>query len=460
MAEAIKLEGNDFSMRMVMAEFLHADSQHDEALKEIDAAAKLVSNPEETEAILLSQIKIYQATEKLGDQIDALQKELDAGKDATGERYLRLARFCESNRQPEKATETIAIAAQKDPKSILILIAAARMHEAGGNLLAASETNRKLATLDRRFKSEYLQAVAKLEQRLGRREQALQAGRDLLAASPGNPEVYKFYADLCFQLGDADEGHEKLRRSVRANPSDPAGLVTLANAMIDRLRQGEAIELLWRAFEKTVELEGRLSLIDRLASLYLENNQFDKLIERLERERQEAEKAREFTMCIAQAYQTAGDLGTARQQLERLLTENARDAGLLTQLVQLCESENDPAAALKYQRALVAAAPSNNDHQLKLAQLLTRTGEAEEAAEIWVKLVAGETEPHRNLAAIDQLINAGKQDSALAILTRMLALKPGNWELIYREAAVLAAKGKKDEAAQRFKNNPRREAAR
>ena len=158
MAEAIKLEGNDFSMRMVMAEFLHADSQHDEALKEIDAAAKLVSNPEETEAILLAQIKIYQATEKLGDQIDALQKELDAGKDATGERYLRLARFCESNRQPEKATETIAIAAQKDPKSILILIAAARMHEAGGNLLAASETNRKLATLDRRFKSEYLQS--------------------------------------------------------------------------------------------------------------------------------------------------------------------------------------------------------------------------------------------------------------------------------------------------------------
>src|SRR5204863_4164875 len=140
-----------------------------------------------------------------------------------------------------------------DPNSVPILASAARMHEAGGNLLAAADTNRKLATLDRRFRTEYLTAVAKLEQRLGRRDQALQAGRDLLAASPGNPEVYKFFADLCFQLGDQEEGLEALRRSVRANPSDPQGLITLANALSERVRQGEAIELLWRAFEKSNE---------------------------------------------------------------------------------------------------------------------------------------------------------------------------------------------------------------
>lgn len=452
MGEAVQLENNDFTMRMTYAEFLHADSRNDDALKEIDAASKLVSNPEESEQILLAQIKIYQATEKLGDQINQLQKELDGGKDATGERYLRLARFHEANRQPELATESINKAAEKDPKSVPILIAAARIHESGGNLLAASDTNRKLAALDRRFRTEYLQAVAKLEQRLGRREQAMQAGRDLLAASPGNPDVYKFYADLCFQLGDQEEGLEALRRSVRANPSEPSGLVTLANALVERLRQGEAIELLWRAFEKTNELEGRLGLIDRLASLYLENNQFDKLIERLERERREAEKSREFSMCIAQAFQTAGDLGTARSQLERLLTENTRDGGLLDQLVQLCEKEGDVGSALKYQRLLVAALPNNYDHQLKLASLLTRSGEADEAAELWVKLVAGETEPHRNLGAIDQLINASKHDTALAILSRMIAQKPGNWELIYREGAILSAKGNKPEAAKRFES--------
>src|SRR5262249_58703181 len=128
--------------------------------------------------------------------------------------------------------------------------AAARIWESGGTLRAAADATRKLAALDRRFRSEYLTAVARLEQRLGRREQALQTGRDLLAASPGNPDVYKFFADLCFQLGDQEEGLEALRRSVRANPSDPQGLLSLANALAEQVRQGEAIELLWRALCK------------------------------------------------------------------------------------------------------------------------------------------------------------------------------------------------------------------
>ncbi|MBN9121659.1 MAG: tetratricopeptide repeat protein, partial [Planctomycetes bacterium] len=450
MAEAVALDKTDFTLFMTYAELLHQDGQNDLALEQIAAASKRTSNPEEVEQVLVAQIKVYQAQDKLVDQITALEKEIGADANATAERWLRLARFYEANRQLDKASEAIGKAALKDAKSVPVLIAAARIYESAGNMLAAADTNRKLAALDRRYRTEYLTAVAKLEQRLGRRELALQAGRDVLASSPGNPEVYKFYADLCFQLGDQEEGLDALRRSVRANPSDPAGLMTLANALSERTRQGEAIELLWRAFEKTNELEGKLGVIDRITQLYLENNQFDRLLERLERERRESDKVREMAMCVAQAYTTAGDLGTARAQLEKLLTENNRDVNLLGQLVTLCESEGDVAAAVKYQRQINAAAPNNYDHQLKLAQLLTRTGEADEAADIWVKLVAGETEPHRNLAAIDNLIGAKKEDAALAILARMLVQKPGNWELLYREGSLLHAKGKTDEAAARF----------
>src|SRR5207237_4378254 len=125
-----------------------------------------------------------------------------------------------------------------------------------------------------------------------------------------------------------------------------------------------------------------------------------------------------MTLCIAQAYSTAGDLGAARQQLERLLTENTRDTHLLGQLSYLCDQEGDLAAAVKYQRQLNIAAPSNHDHQLRLAQLLTRTGEADEAADIWVRLVSKDSEPHRNLGAIDQLLTASKHEAALAIVSR------------------------------------------
>ncbi len=450
LADAIALDKTDFNLYVSYADQLSQSEQPDEALKQLDNAAKLISNSEDAETVLLAQIKIYLATETLPARIDELQKELADKKDPSAARWHRLARYFEANRQTAEATTAIKTAVELDPKSIPILTWAARIHEASGNMLLAAETNRKLANLDRRFRTEYLTNVAKLEAKLGRREQALQAGRDLLATAPGNPENHKFFAELCFQLGDPEEGLESLRRSVRANPSEPQGLLTLAQALNERQRSGEAVELLWRAFEKTNDLEGRLGIIAALAEQYLQMNQFDRLLERLERERREADKAREMTLCIAAAYQAAGDLGTARQQLERLLTENTRDTALLSQLSQLSEAEGDINAALKYQRLVEKAAPNNQESQLRLAQLLLRLGESNEAAEIWVKLVANEPEPHRNLQAIDQLAVAGKADAVLAITARLLAQKPGDWELLYREGAILASLNKPAEAAKRF----------
>ncbi len=449
-ADAVALEKDDFNLRLRYAELLHLDGRNDDALAQIDAAAKLAGNAEESESVLQAQIKVYQATDTLTARTAALQKELDADKDAPAQRWHRLARYYETSRQMAEATAAIGKAVALDGKSIPILASAARIHETGGNLLLAAETNRKLAALDRRFRTEYLTAVAKLEARLGRRAEAIQAGRDLLAAAPGNPDHYKFFAELCFQLGEGEEGLESLRRSVRANPSEPQGLLTLANALAERFRTGEAIELFWRAFEKSNDLEGKLGIVSRLTELYLQNNQFDRLLERLERERREADKQREMTICLAQAYQAAGDLGTARQQLERLLSENSRDTQLLQQLSQLAEREGDNIVALKYQRQLAQAAPNSHDARLRLAQLLVKAGESDEAATIWVQLVAGETEPHRNLQAIDSLLAHGKADAVLAITRRLLTQKPGNWELLYREGAALADLHRQDEAGRRL----------
>ncbi len=220
--------------------------------------------------------------------------------------------------------------------------------------------------------------------------------------------------------------------------------------MSERLNTGEAIELFWRAFDKTTDLEGKLSIVSQLTQLYLQNNQFDRLLERLERERREADKQREMTMCLAQAYQAAGDLGTARQQLERLLTENSRDTQLLQQLAKLAENEGDTAQALKYQRQWMQAAPNNHDAQLGLAQLLVKAGESDEAATIWVKMVADEPQPHRNLQAIDSLLAHNKADTVVAITRRLLGQNPNNWELIYREGVALAELQRQDEARQRF----------
>src|SRR5207302_9298837 len=126
----------DFTLLMTYADLLHQDGRHDDALAQIEVAGKLTSNPEEVEQVLVAQIKVFQATDKLGEKIDELQKDLDAGRDVTADRWLRLARYYEANRQADQATEAIVKAGQIDPKSVPVLLAAARIHESGGDLLA------------------------------------------------------------------------------------------------------------------------------------------------------------------------------------------------------------------------------------------------------------------------------------------------------------------------------------
>ncbi|MFN9911195.1 MAG: hypothetical protein ACK53L_01345, partial [Pirellulaceae bacterium] len=100
-------------------------------------------------------------------------------------------------------------------------------------------------------------------------------------------------------------------------------------------------ELYWRAYEKSDDIADKSSMVNKLVPLYSQINQFDKLMERLERERQDEENRRSATICIAQAWQTAGDIAEARKELEGLLGENTKDTNLLNQLAKLCQTDSD-----------------------------------------------------------------------------------------------------------------------
>jgi predicted Zn-dependent protease len=201
--------------------------------------------------------------------------------------------------------------------------------------------NRQLAATDRRSQGDHLMNVARLEAQMGRADEALQAGRELIVSAPGNTDNYEFYAQLCFQLGKADEGVDTLRKAVRINPTEPYLIMSLGAALSQQFRTDEAIEVYWRAFEKTDEVDDQTSLTVKLTELYLQINQFDKLLDRLERDRRSEEKRREMTICLAQAHHSSGDYGTARQELESLLSKETRDTNLLQQLSKLCEEGAD-----------------------------------------------------------------------------------------------------------------------
>ncbi|MDA1049521.1 MAG: DUF1583 domain-containing protein [Planctomycetota bacterium] len=448
-AEACKLDAKDFALHLKASEYHSRASKFDEALAFVGIAEKLAANAEEQDATIAQRIDVYRSSRRLDPEIDALAAKVHGNADASAEQWQLLARYCEADSRWADATAAIDTALKKDAKSIPALTTAARIAELSGDYARAADMNRQLAVIDRRSRGDHLMNVARLEAQMGRADQALEAGRELIVSAPGNTDNYEFYARLCFQLGKSEEGVDTLRKAVRINPTEPHLIMALGAALSEELRADEAIEVYWRAFEKTDDLDDKTSLTMKLTDLYLQVNQFDKLLERLERDRREEDKRHAMTICLAQAHHSAGDYGTARQELESLLSENTRDTNLLQQLSKLCEQGADVDGAIEYQRQLAMIAPGH-ETEYRLATLLQSRGDQDEASEILVKLMRREEDPARRLRNLDSLLTQGAYESAIAITEPLLSEQHDDWEMLYREGVAWAALEKIAEAQNRF----------
>jgi lipopolysaccharide biosynthesis regulator YciM len=402
-----------------------------------------------------ARVKNDLAANRVPQRIEALRKELEGAKPATAEQWDVLARYLEADGKLPEAVGAVDKAIQAEPRSIAAWTLAARVRESAGNLVDAGDALRRLAEIDRRNRTEHLMGIAKIETRLGRIDAALKAGRDLLAAAPGNPENYEFFAQLCFQLGRAEEGLDALRRAVRVNPNDTKITLTLAETLAGQYRTDEAIEMYWRAFDKAEDLDGKLGTVTRLTELYLQRNQLDRLLTRLQHQERDARpgvaqpQQRDVAICMAQAYASSGDLGSARSELERLLASNTRDTQLLQQLSKLAEEEGDLESAARYQKQLNELTPSD-DGASRLAQLYSRFGELEEAQAVWSKMASGKSEAYRIFGAIDSLLGNKKPLPVMEITESMIRKDPHDWEALYRQGLALAGLDKQAEAARRF----------
>ncbi|MCO6045540.1 tetratricopeptide repeat protein [Aeoliella sp. ICT_H6.2] len=436
-----------FGHRARYAELLREAEQYDQALAQLDLAEPLADDPELRELVITERIKNYQGSGTLQDRI-ANAEDAVAGpskEDPHAWQLLALLREADRRFQPAcRAAEQATVLAPSDPG---VWETAAMLQERSGQYGAAIESYRKLATIDRRFQSSYLQQIATLEMRVGNTDEALSAAEQLIASAPGNTEHYRFLADLCFRVGEEQRGYEVLRRCVRSNPNDEGALLHLAKVLADAFQTNEAIELYWRAFDLANDLDGKTAAVTQLSELYLRTNRFDALLDRLELTSREQKKTREGQLWLAAAHQAAGDLGQAKQLLEQLAREDSRDTKLLEQLVALARAEYDLETAAEYQKRLVAVAPSPAA-EYQLANLLLEKGDIEQSEALWLKLSQRKSDPSSLSDAIDNLIQKQQLEAAAKLVDKAVAAQPNNWEVL-GQAMIVYGKLSQNEKANR-----------
>jgi tetratricopeptide (TPR) repeat protein len=433
MAAACEIDP-EFSDRIRFSQMLRDARLVDNSLTQLDLARRLAETPEQRQTVLDERIKTLLEGGLLAEKTSQMASALDTTS-GSADQWRVLTLYQEAMGLLPEASLSIQKATLLDSDSVAVCTTAGRILEKSGMLAAASAAHSKLAVLDRRFQTEHLKKIAELEKRLGRTETALQAGKEFITAAAGNAENFQFFADLCFQLGKPDEGLDALRRSVRLNPSDVASLTALAKALAGQFKTPEAIELNWRAFDKSNSLDARIAIVQPLTELYLRTNHFDQLIARLQNFGRKTDQQRDMTICLANAYQAAGDIGMAREVLKKLLIEESRDVVILDELGKLSEQEGDYQSAADYQKLMLQIVPSD-DGTVRLANLLVRLGKVEAADDLWASLSQTDTEPHRLIKSIDNLITAGNPNTARRICRQMLQRNKRDWEVLLRLAIL------------------------
>ncbi len=417
-----------FEHRARYSELLRDDKQFDASLAQLDLADKLAEDKEAREKLVDLRVKAYQAAGKLPDRILVQEKLVESEQANSAAAWQLLAMLREANGKFQEAVVAIQKAIELDSSNINFSLAAARLQERSGQIGPSIETYRRLASIDRRFMSNYLTQIAGLQMRLGQSEAALKTGRELIASAPGNADNFRFFADLCFQAGDNKTGLETLRRNLRNHPNDVDAINSLAKYLSNELQTDEAIELYWRAFELAKDSDAKVTPIASLTELYLRANRFETLIKRLETIGREANKVRDATLWAASAYQSAGDLGMAKSILERLIRQESRDTKIFEQIVALSKAEYDLESAAEYQRRLNIISPSPQG-EYALAGMLADLGQIDEAESVWIKLSSRDGKATSVTAAVNSLISKDQFESALKIVEKSLAQSPDQWEL-------------------------------
>lgn len=429
MAEACEMKPT-FGHRARYAELLRENKEYEAALAQLELAEPLADDRELRELLIAERIKNFQAAGTLKAKIEELESAVAADSQEDAASWRLLALFREADRGFQPACNAILKATQLAPNDVQIWETAAALYERTGQFGDAIKAYRKLATLDRRFLSNYLTQIASLEVRLGNIEEGLKAGEDLLASAPGNSEHYRFYANLCMQVGQVDKGLEVLRRNVRNNPNDSDALNHLASNLANEFQTDEAVELYWRSFDQARTVEDKTPVIESLAELYLRTNRFDMFLDRLEIISREENKPRDGILWVSAAHQAAGDLGTAKELLEQLVRSESRDTRLLEQLVTLAKAEYDYETAAEYQRRLVSIAPTPQGEYL-LATFLMELGELDQAEGLWQKLTSRRGKGSADLlTSVNSLISKEQFETAKKLIDRALQQDPEAWELL------------------------------
>lgn len=411
--KAVELAPKEYRYREQLAGMLMEAGEYEAALKEYRKAIDLAPNDFFAERMEDQIIEIHRRQGTLERRIAELE-----AQPVSFDRQKRLAKMYMKLGNMTRAVEILENARGMKPEDVDLLRRLAEIYSRQGRLDRAAATYKHLAEIDRGNAREYYSYIAKLYLRTADFESAMEMARQVIAHSPRNPEGYQLAAEIAEQKGEYEEAIDELKQAIRLRPESTEIRAKLAETYVKVGDYRQAIEQYWRCWELSDSVSDKLVFINPLSDAYYDMGRGGELEEKL----REMAKANPSdiapVLALAELYRIQGDLLAAREQLAHALDRKPNDPDLLGQLVDICLNLADMGGALEYQRRLVKVEPDIRNQQ-RLGELLFDAGREQEAVQVWTRLLHAK---HKSLEAevrlATLLIRHSALDEALAALNR------------------------------------------
>ena len=382
----------------------------DIASKSFDAAAsRLAGLLKADERNIEAMLEMATLSEQRGQPGDA-QRWLEKANDVSGPRELRPSFALEDlHLRNGRAGPALAVAkalASKAPDDLAVLLALTRAELVNGDTASARITL-AAATRVANFDAPAQVEIATLQLAAGNAAGATYSLEKALTDRPDFLPAQALMVDAELLGGDASKAEQLARQIVQKHPRRAIGHSLLGDTMLARDRAAPALESYRRAHQVEPSTGTLLRL---LRAQFAQNSQAAlQLAEQWVKAHPQDQAVRK---ALAGGYARAGNFAAARSAYDSLLKLAPNDSDALNNMANVLLRSKDP-AALRYAEQALAQSPTS-------PAVIDTLG--------WI------------------VFSNGQHERALQLLRDARLREPGNPDIRFHLATVLAHTGRKDEA--------------
>jgi tetratricopeptide (TPR) repeat protein len=472
---ACELLPDQVRVHQVRSDLLIQAGQVDEGLAVRRTVIDRMTNPIQRADAIATLVSMYATGDRAGE-LKAREEKALADKPGDIVPLLILARIADTERNFSEMRQRIDAILAADPGNETALTQLAKLHDATGDINAATDVYTRLVQRYPARARQFYEAVVDLKLRYGDRAGAIETLQNMARDDQASAATQSAVADALVKMGEPERALPFFEAALKVQADRHESRLEYGKALVECGRLEDALGVFRAVAIQRADTDRAFEAIGRMHDVASQLGKLEELTDDLQQQVEADPSNTLVARAAAELYVRELEYSRALAMLDLVLKHNPRDVDLaLTRAEVLRRLARFDEAVEEYQRVLRFPQTDRDFVLGELGKTYFESGQVDQARRLWkqvqnklysgtllknnglleeaiaafeegIRLKPDEYALHRNL--IQTLDAAGKTPEALKAARRLLDLDPGNTMNIERLAEACVRAGDRAGAAQ------------